>query len=53
VINEIEIIGLSTEPLLPTSEAEKKDGEENEKSMEKAGPLAGQLMRLALLTFSL
>jgi hypothetical protein len=41
------------EPLLPTSEAEEKDGEENKKSMEEAGSLAGQLMRLALLTFSL
>ncbi len=49
----MEIIGFSIEPLLPTSEAEKKYGEENEKSMEKAGPLAGQLMGLALLTFSL
>jgi hypothetical protein len=49
----MEIIGLSFEPLLPASEAEEKDGEENEKSMEKAGPLAGQLMGLALLTFSL
>jgi hypothetical protein len=46
-------IGLSIELLLPTSEAEEKDGKENEKSMEKAGPLAGHLMRLALITFSL
>jgi hypothetical protein len=49
----MEIIGFSIQPLLPASEAKEKDGEENEKSMEKAGPLAGQLMRLALLTFSL
>jgi hypothetical protein len=49
----MEIIGLSIEPLIPTSEAEENDGEENEKSMEEAGPLAGQLMRLALITFSL
>jgi hypothetical protein len=29
VNNEMEIIGFSMEPLLPASEAEEKDGEEN------------------------